>query len=174
MTALAGELADGYIIGLRTRRDEIPNRLAILKRAAERAGRDSKAIEIVKLVLASDGSNSEASLHQSNVRRHVARLIYELPPDESTSLGFDEVLTKRVRDTVQRGEYDVAARMLTQGMLDAFVASGSTGNALEMLTGLTRAGVDLPVLTAFGGPWQPVIELGRQFLQRGSDERLLH
>ena len=166
MTALVGEIGDGLLFGLGTRRDEIPLRLERLAVGAKRAHRDPNSIDIAKLILVS--ASDSGKIHD-NALGYAARCVAGLDESEVQRLGFDPERVRRVRGEVDQDNCQAAYRLLLPEMISTFIAAGTPSECLRIIEEFVQPGVDLPILMAFGGDVNAVIEIGAEYANRSCE-----
>lgn len=160
MTRLAGEIADGLILGLRARPDELPTRLSWLAQGAEGVGRDPSTIDTAKLMLVSVSSDRRA---HPNVLRHVARIVADLPAETADALGYQPDRVARLGQAFRQADYDAAVALLTADMISAHAITGTLDSCLQQVAALTAAGIRLPILLPLGGELGLLLELIRAY-----------
>jgi len=143
MLALAGRVADGVILNLMTPA-QAAEAAGIVRAAAQAAGRDPAAVEVVCVVHSclSDDPAAAAAAARQVVPRYalhpaVPRLFGEA--DGGPSL-------QGVRERTLAGDREGAAGLVPQQVADGFVAHGSAAACAARLADYRAAGVDLPVL----------------------------
>jgi 5,10-methylenetetrahydromethanopterin reductase len=142
MLALAGRIADGVILNL-VSPAQAGQAVSIVRTAAEEAGRDPSAVEVVCVVhlCLSDDPAAAAAAARSVVPRYV------LHPAIGRLWGEgDGVDLGPVRAATLAGDRAGAAELVPQQVADLFVAHGGVDACAARLDEYRAAGVDLPAL----------------------------
>lgn len=155
MTELAGEIADGLLLGTGTGPAEARIRLEDFNRGAEKAGRTREDLDCGVLVVAD--CSEDGSIHP-NVLSYVVRSLIRQSPEALDKLGFDRELVARIQTA---SGCDQARSLLTRDMIRQFVIAGTVHDCVETLHSYREAGVKLPILLPFGGRIDSLIRLGR-------------
>jgi 5,10-methylenetetrahydromethanopterin reductase len=160
MTQLAGEIADGLLLGTGTRRDEVRARRSDLEKGATRAGRNVGSIDLGLLVVTH--CSHDGSIHP-NTLGYVVKSLVQQKPEVSAELGFDLERVERIRASYAGDDCESATALLTRSMIDEFVVAGTIDDCLRTLAHFSKAGVTLPLLLPFGGSTDGIIELGKAY-----------
>ncbi|WP_375479812.1 LLM class flavin-dependent oxidoreductase [uncultured Jatrophihabitans sp.] len=148
MCALAGELADGVHYDSPT-----PRLIADLNKQVdvglERAGRTSSDFERVAWMIC--GVHDDEDIAHDIAREHIAVAL-------STALGeyqleqedLDPAIAVVLRQAIARGGLAEAVRHVPRELVDAFSVSGTPSQVIEKVEALFDAGINHPVLTAYG------------------------
>ena len=160
MTELAGEIADGLLLGTGTRRDEILPRLQRLAAGAARSGRSAQSIDVAAILVTS--ASRDGAIHP-NTLGYAVKSVAALAEDDALRLGLDPERVRRVKAEYALGNCESAGRLLSPEMVSTFVAAGRPASCLTVIEGFVQAGVTLPILMPFGGDWRGVIELGTEY-----------
>jgi 5,10-methylenetetrahydromethanopterin reductase len=153
MQALAGRVADGVILNLRSPA-QAGQAAAIVRAAAAEAGRDPASVEMVCVVhvCVSDDTALAAAAARAVVPRYV------LHPASGALFGdgTDGVDLGPARARTLAGDRAGAAEVVPQSAADGFVAHGEPAACLARLAEYRAAGVDLPVAFPMpvAGDWQ--------------------
>jgi 5,10-methylenetetrahydromethanopterin reductase len=165
MTELAGEIAEGLILELAVRREDIPVRLRQLAMGARRAGKDTSSHEIVGLVLTSVSRNGD--IHP-NALGYAVKTVATMSDTALEKCDFDPGLVRRIRTAYLEGDCQQAFRLISPDMISTFLAAGTQDECLLFIEDLVEAGIGMPVLIPFGGDLNSVIEIGAEFLRRNN------
>ncbi len=160
MTRLAGEVADGLLLAMEALREDLPATLERLHEGARAAGRDSSRLEIVKLVLVSVTGKGPLD---PNAVGWAAKSVALMDERAAARLGWDLERVRRIRAAWVASDWEAAKRLMTPGMVRAFVAAGTREHCLEVLRETARLGVTTPVIIPYGGELAPVLELGAEY-----------
>lgn len=138
LLAFAGEAADEVKVGGSTNPDLVATIRERLKPGAEAADRSPDAVGIVfGAVTVVDADGAAARAH---VRREVARYLPVVAPLDPTVDLPAEQLT-RMAALVQQEEFDAAAALVPDDILDRFAFSGSPSQIARQVERLFEAGV---------------------------------
>jgi 5,10-methylenetetrahydromethanopterin reductase len=143
MLALAGRVADGVMLNLMTPA-QAGLAAAMVRAAAEAAGRDPASVEVVCVVhcCLSDDAAAAAAAARAVVLRYV--LHPSVPPLFGEADGGVDL--RAARELTLAGDRAAAAGQVPQQVADGFVAHGSAAACAARLAEYRDAGVDLPVL----------------------------
>ncbi|MBI2767730.1 MAG: LLM class F420-dependent oxidoreductase [Chloroflexi bacterium] len=146
MLALAGQVADGVIINLLSPRD-VPKVVKVVRDAAEQAGRDPAAIEVVCRIFTCASPNREAALEVA--RRFLAGYL-TVPTYTKFQqwLGRGKVL-QPLFDAWAAGDRKKALAVLPPEVVDELVINGTPEHCRAKILEYCAAGVDLPLLQLF-------------------------
>lgn len=131
MQRLAGELADGVIVGALHSERYMERTLANLAAGAERAGRDPRAIEVhyyLTCCVARDGDRARALARRSLV--YLTQYPHYLGVYEEE--GFGEV-TRRIAALVRDRRMEEAEAAVTETMLERFCVAGTVAECRRQL-----------------------------------------
>jgi alkanesulfonate monooxygenase SsuD/methylene tetrahydromethanopterin reductase-like flavin-dependent oxidoreductase (luciferase family) len=143
MTRLAGEIADGGRLSFDPL-DELPERIALVREGAERAGRDPSSIEIGLYVQAYAGPRVEDALER--FRRLV--LEYAIRPTHRSAFvsSFPEI--DRATELWHGGDRAAALALVPDDAVHRVVPIGSAATVVDRLEAVRALGVTLPVVFA--------------------------
>jgi 5,10-methylenetetrahydromethanopterin reductase len=161
MTELTGEIADGILIEIHTRVDQMPEKLSQITRGAQRAGRELKDVDVASIIVTSvsrDGMIDDITLCW------VAQFVARLDDAEVITLGFDPELVTQIKSRYQRRSFHAASKLVTPEMISAFAATGTAMECQWMIERYVAAGANLPILVPFGGDLQQLIEMGKAYI----------
>ena len=168
---LAGELADGVIIGSLTSKGGLRFAFENLKKGAERAGRDledidivfwsylsmlddeKKARNLVKRIVVSSMWSSKSILKYIGVNKKEWA-----PIEKILRKGFEEGLPP---DDVYRQAYN----MLSDDVLDAWSVTGNPDRVARKVKDIIDTGVDHFACLPFGESRKEIIEMQKQFAE---------
>ena len=149
---LAGEKADGY---LARPAESIPSLRAILSRlrsAAEGVGRDPAAIESAGYLLTLIDDSRREALNRAKREPFVIYMMSVLGDVALRRAGMEGELRDRIAVAWRAGDYHVAANLIPDELLDAFMLVGTREQvAVGALAFHFDAGLQLPLL-------QPVLQ----------------
>ncbi|WP_119696454.1 TIGR03617 family F420-dependent LLM class oxidoreductase [Microbacterium halotolerans] len=134
MTALAGEVADGFVAHAFTTRDYLADvSLPRLESGARSADRDVPDVVLQPFVIAGSDEPSRAK-QEETVRQQIA--FYASTPAYRPVMerhGWEDA-ADRLHAASRRGEWGEMAASITDDMLDAFCVSGAPGDIRTLLT----------------------------------------
>lgn len=159
MSELAGEIADGLLLGTGTSPLEAQTRIEDFKRGGEKAGRAGAELDRGVLVVAD--CSEDGSIHP-NILSYAVRSVTRQPPEFLDRLGIDRELVSRIREA----DCERARSLLTREMIRQFVVAGTVDDCLETLNDYQEAGIKLPLLLPFGGRVENLIHLGKIYGQQ--------
>lgn len=154
LCALAGEIADKVKIGGSTNPDVIPVISGYIAEGERRAGRAPGTVGIVAGAVTVVDDDREAARRAA--RRAAALYLPVVAPLDPT-VSVEPELLARLRDHVNRNEYDAAAGLISDDLLDRFAFSGSADDLLRQAEALFAAGASR---VEFGTPHGLVSETG--------------
>lgn len=137
---MAGEAADGVIVGNVGMPDAMKQVEAWISEGAEAAGRSRKDIEIVAWNMALCGYDS-ATMYDT-IRSITAKTIANSHSRISGLLGLDKDFVETVRTTSRGGQTDKVAELVTNEVIDRFAFVGSAADCAARMQALHRAGAD--------------------------------
>jgi 5,10-methylenetetrahydromethanopterin reductase len=161
---LIGTIGDGFIHGTGTKPAELAARNQQLAAAAGRAGRDPTELDVAALIFAS--ASDDGRIHR-NVLNAVVGAVARLTGTEIESLGLDPDRVARVQRARAEGDLATACALIDQSMVSLIAAAGTPEQCLRSLQRYADAGVTLPMLFAFGGDLEPLVEVGAAFERYG-------
>lgn len=157
---LIGTIGDGFIHATGTKPSEMALRNQQLDAAARRAGRDPAALDRASLIFAS--ASDDGRIHP-NVLNTAVGAVSRLDESEIASLGLDPERVARVCQARAAGDLAGARDLIDQSMVSLVAAAGTPEQCLRSLERYAQAGVTLPMLFAFGGDLEPLVEVGATF-----------
>jgi len=154
MLEIAGEIADGVFLAWCSVEDAA-EKVALVRRGAERAGRDPASIRVFSSLHAYAGSDTTRVIER--LRREV--LGYATVPTHQ--LSFRRVLPNLavIHDLWAKGERKAALAEIDDEAVRAFTAVGDAGTVAARVRAYWEAGVDCPVLFTVGNERGAVGEL---------------
>jgi 5,10-methylenetetrahydromethanopterin reductase len=161
MTQLAGEIADGLLLGTGTSPGEVRARRSDLETGAARASRNIDSIDLGVLIVSH--CSRDGGIHP-NTLGYVVKSLVQQKPEGIAELGFDLERVERIRDAYARDDCPAAFALLTRSMIDEFVVAGTVDDGLRTLDRYSKAGMTLPLLLPFGGSNEGIIELGKAYV----------
>jgi phthiodiolone/phenolphthiodiolone dimycocerosates ketoreductase len=147
MLRLTGRFADGWLPGQKVSAEEYQGRLAIIRGAAEKAGRRMDGFTATHTMLVALGDSREQVLDQAMKSRFCATLALGAPADvwrahglahplRDNHRGFLDLVPTRVTDA----EIDRAAATMTPALLLTLMYAGSARQISEEVAPLAAAG----------------------------------
>ena len=138
LAGIAGELADEVKIGGSANPDVVPVIADYIAAGVERAGREPGSVGIViGAVCVIDEDRKQARLA---ARRSVA-LYLPIVSTLDPTIEVDPEMAERVQGHVNRQEFDDAAKIIPDDLLDRFAISGNMDDVVKQCEGLFEAGV---------------------------------
>ncbi|MBI2764903.1 MAG: LLM class F420-dependent oxidoreductase [Chloroflexi bacterium] len=152
MLALAGQVADGVIINLLSAGD-VPKVVKVVRDAAEQAGRDPSAIEVVCRIFVCASEDRAAA---GDVARRFLAGYLTVPTYTKFQqwLGRGEILRPTL-DAWAEGDRKKALAVLPNEVVDELVLNGTPDYCRGKVIEYCKAGVDLPLLQLFKTADQP-------------------
>jgi 5,10-methylenetetrahydromethanopterin reductase len=158
LAGVVGELADEVKVGGSANPDFVPVMRSYVAEGERRAGREAGAVGIVLgAVTVVDEDRQRA---REAARREVALYLPVTAQLDSTVLVESE-LVERLRLHADRREFDAAARLISDDLLERFAFSGNSGDIIRQGEALVAAGVGR---IEFGTPHGLVPESGLRML----------
>jgi 1,4-dihydroxy-2-naphthoate octaprenyltransferase len=152
---LAGRVADGYLARPAESLAAIELAGRRIAAAATEAGRSPLDVEIGGYLLALVDDSRRAALDRA---RHEPFVIYMLSVQSDIAMaraGLDPALRHDVAAAWRREEYHVAAGLIPDEFVDAFILCGTAAQIAERVEAYGDAGMTLPIL-------QPVVQSSTQ------------
>jgi 5,10-methylenetetrahydromethanopterin reductase len=110
-----------------------------IARGAREAGRDPADLDLASNVLVSVDGSSRAA--RDAVRRVLAYYIHRVEPIVLSTAGADPEAIERVRLAVLEDGVEAGARLVTDGLIDAFAAAGDPDHVAARLQEYVAAGL---------------------------------
>lgn len=123
--------------------------------AAERAGRDSSAIEVAMCVVVSP--HEDARQGRDAARRFIA-VYLSLFPNVARETGVEPDFIRTLSQAFAESGVDAAAPLVGDDVVDLLTASGSVKDCRRRLGEYREAGVDLPILAPVDGALELTID----------------
>ncbi len=139
LAALAGEIADEVKIGGSANPDIVPVMRRYIAAGEEKAGRSSGSVGIVLGAVSVVDEDRDRARHAA--RRAVALYLPVVAGLDPTA-AIEPPLTERLQVLANRGEWDAAARLISDDVLDRFAFSGSAHDLIEHANHLFAAGAN--------------------------------
>jgi 5,10-methylenetetrahydromethanopterin reductase len=137
---LAGELADGALIGAIKSRKGLTNIIKQIKMGAEKGGRDLKEIDLVSWVFTSISDDKKAAMNA--VKPGVAAVIgTEVSPTVLKTLGVEEKVFGPIKEAFKAGNYDKVFKLLRDELIDDWSLSGTPGECVKKIEELDKLGI---------------------------------
>jgi alkanesulfonate monooxygenase SsuD/methylene tetrahydromethanopterin reductase-like flavin-dependent oxidoreductase (luciferase family) len=163
MIELAGELADGVFLTW-CPPDEAPDRVALARRGAERAGRNPDDLLVLVSYFAYAGPESDASLER--MRRYLVQ--YAVVPTHRDSFRGTLAHLDEIGAAWSRGDRKRALELVSDDEVQRISVVGTAEHVLRRAKEFHAAGVDLPIVLATAaragddvGPFATVEGVGR-------------
>ena len=156
---LAGEKADGVLLGVMTSRAYVEFAMTHIRKGLEKAGRKADDVEVSGYQLLCISENEREA--RERLKPFLATLLGMLARDPETPIlsaaGLQSEQIQAFRATRARGR--VPADMVTDQMVDTFALAGSAARCRDNLAMLIGAGLTSPVF--LGIPGMPADQLLR-------------
>lgn len=154
LSAIAGEIADEVKIGGSANPDLVPVIKGYIAEGEKKAGRESGAVGVaVGAVSVIDEDREQA---RAAARRSVALYLPVVAPLDST-VQVEPELIERLRDHASRNEYDLAAALVSDDLLDRFAFAGDANDLIQHAERIFDAGAQR---VEFGTPHGLISENG--------------
>jgi len=169
---LAGEIADGVIIGSLASEEGLNYAFDNIQSGAERAGRDISELDIVFWAYTAISDDEERA--RDLVRRIVVSSMWS-SKNIVRELGIDEKKWKAVEDVLRNGfqrgidpsrVYDAACGMLPDEALDAWSVSGTLKTVTKKVEMIIDRGVDQFALLPMGRSLDETMDVQRTFAEK--------
>ena len=148
---LAGEKADGY---LARPAESIPNMtrlIAKLRQSSLDAGRDEHVVDVAGYLLTHVDKSRRDALNRAKREPFVIYMMAVLSNFSLAQAGFEPELRDRIMAAWRAEDYHVAAELIPDDMLDAFMLCGTPEQVAEGAARYNEAGMDTPII-------QPVVQ----------------
>jgi len=148
---LAGQKADGY---LARPAESIPNMqrlVAKLRKASLDAGRDEKAVNIAGYLLTHVDKSRRDALNRAKREPFVIYMMSVLSNFSLEQAGFESELRDRIAAAWRAEDFHIAAELIPDSMLDAFMLCGTPEEVAEGAARYHAAGMDTPII-------QPILQ----------------
>jgi 5,10-methylenetetrahydromethanopterin reductase len=137
LAAIAGEIADEVKIGGSAN----PDMIAVMRAAiAPGESRAARAPGSVGIVVGAVSVLDEDRDRARRAARRAAALYLPVVAGLDPTLGIEPALTQQMQAYVSRGEWDLAAGMISDELLDKFALSGNAEDVIEQAHHLFEAG----------------------------------
>jgi 5,10-methylenetetrahydromethanopterin reductase len=156
--ALAGEIADEVKIGGSANPDIVPVMRRYVATGEQKAGRSSRSVSIVIGAVSVVDEDRDRARHAA--RRAVALYLPVVAGLDPTAV-IEPAFIERMQGLVNQGDWDSAARMISDDLLDKFAFSGSAHDIIDHANRLFAAGASR---IEFGTPHGLPSERGIQIL----------
>jgi 5,10-methylenetetrahydromethanopterin reductase len=138
LCAIAGEIADEVKIGGSANPDIVPVIRGYIAAGEKRAGRSEGSVRIVAgAVSVIDEDRQRAR----QVARRAVALYLPVVASLDPTVVIDPEFIERMRTLANRGDWDAAAKMISDELLDKFALSGDAHDMMEHANRLFAAGV---------------------------------
>ncbi|MGE0340990.1 MAG: LLM class flavin-dependent oxidoreductase [Xanthobacteraceae bacterium] len=140
--ALAGEIADGVIVGDIADPEVIRNIVRTVRESAVKAGRDPKAIKIVAWVstLLTDSQEETYELLRLPV---VGRAVSNAARKTREALQVPEEVIGEIKRSLQNGDKQISKSVVSDRLVDAMTLVGTAESVTRRSLALRDAGVDV-------------------------------
>lgn len=168
---LAGELADGVIIGSLASKEGLRFALRNIKKGADRAGRDPKDIEIVFWSYLSMLDDEEKA--KQNVKRIVISSMWS-SKSILKYIGISDDIWKPIEEILKRGFskgltkeyiYEQAYKQLSDDVLDTWSVTGNPVRVMKRVKEIVSVGVDHFALIPFAESQNEIKDMQHQFAE---------
>jgi 5,10-methylenetetrahydromethanopterin reductase len=143
---LAGTVADGVLLNAYVPPAYVRYAINEIHQAALEAGRDPATIDIACMLVIRLTENPTALM--PGLKQRLVRLLDE--PHVGEILleqgGFDPVILRSLRASVQKDGGQDATRLITEEMVESFYVMGTATQCRDRIAAYRQAGVDLPLL----------------------------
>jgi len=168
---LAGELADGVIIGSLASREGLRFAFENIRKGAERAGRDPKAIDVVFW------SYTSMSDDEAEAKQHVKRIVISSMWSSKSilrHLGVDDDAWRPIEETLKKGFaagldpeaiYKQAYGQLSDEILDTWSVTGKPDRVARRVKDIIDAGVNQFALVPFAETEKDRRTMQKQFAE---------
>lgn len=142
---MAGELADGLLLGIFCTPEFVRTCLDHFRRGAERAGRDASRLEVGMYALMA--ADRDVAAAREAVKETIANYIAwgEIPEDRAEAIGMTREefrrLTSRMAEAYRRGDREGMRRAVPEGLVDTLSFTGTPEALAEALLAFAQAGV---------------------------------
>ena len=158
---MAGEVADGVIVGNVGKPEVMAQVIGWIRDAAVSAGRQEDAVKVVAWNFALCGDDP-AYMYET-IRKIVARTIANSHSEVTGLLGIDKEQVAHIRQTMRANPASVGSDLVSDAMIDRLAIVGSGAQCRERILALGEAGAEI-----FG--LRPSLEV----LERFDYEALVH
>jgi probable F420-dependent oxidoreductase len=141
MIELAGELADGVFLTW-CPPEEAPERIALARRGAERAGRDPDELLVIVSYFAYAGTETDAALER--MRRYLVQ--YATVPTHRDSFRGAIPQLDEVGEAWARGDRQRALELVSDESVHRISAVGTPADVAKRAEEFVAAGIDLPIM----------------------------
>jgi 5,10-methylenetetrahydromethanopterin reductase len=137
LCAIAGEIADEVKVGGSANPDIVPVIQSYIAEGERKAGRDIGSVGVaVGAVSVIDEDREQA---RAAARRSVALYLPVVAPLDST-VQVELELIERLRDHASRNEYEIAASLISDDLLDRFAFAGDASDIIQHAQKIFAAG----------------------------------
>lgn len=158
---MAGEVADGVIVGNVGKPDAMRQVIGWINEAADKAGREAGAVKVVAWNFALCGNDPDYMYE--TIRLITARTIANSHSQVTGLLGIEKSQVDHIREIMRANPKSVGKDLISDEMIDKIAIIGNPEQCRERMTALMEAGADL-----FG--LRPSLEI----LERFDYEKLIH
>jgi 1,4-dihydroxy-2-naphthoate octaprenyltransferase len=148
---LAGQKADGYLARPAESIPTMERLIVKLREAALAAGRDERAVNIAGYLLTHVDKSRRDALNRAKREPFVIYMMSVLSNFSLSQVGFEPELRDRIAAAWRAEDYHVAANLIPDDMLDAFMLCGTPEEVAAGAARYNEAGMDTPIL-------QPVLQ----------------
>ena len=143
---LAGTIADGVVLNAYVPPAYVEYAVSRIRKAAVRAGRDPKDIDIACMVvirLTNDPGSMMPTLKKRIVRLLSEPYVGEILLEKG---GFDDSVLPAIRRSFVKDDGDSAKGLITDEMVESFYVIGDERKCKARVEAYRRAGVDVPLI----------------------------
>jgi 1,4-dihydroxy-2-naphthoate polyprenyltransferase len=148
---LAGVKADGYLARPAESIASLRGMLATLREASVAAGRAEHAVDVAGYLLTLVDRSRREALNRAKREPFVIYMMSVQSDLAMRRAGLDPELKDRVAEAWRAEDYHMAANLIPDELLDAFMLCGTREEVAEGAAAYHQAGMDLPLL-------QPVLQ----------------
>lgn len=152
---LAGRAADGYLARPAESVQGVEVAVRRITDAAAAAGRASGSVEVGGYLLSLVDDSRRAALDRAKREPFVIYMLSVQSDVAMRRVGLDPQLRREVAVAWRNGDYHVAAGLIPDAFVDAFLLCGTRGEIAERVERYAEAGMSLPIL-------QPVVQTADQ------------
>jgi 5,10-methylenetetrahydromethanopterin reductase len=138
---MAGEIADGVIVGNVAEPDAFAQVVAWVHEGAERAGRDPKSVKIVAWNIALAAEDKAAAYDV--MRGIVAKSIAITHHATRTAMGIPQDRWQAIHGAVRHGSQEITSSLVPNELIDKYAIVGSAKECAGRMRELGKAGADI-------------------------------
>ena len=151
MMVVAGQKGDGYISRPAESIAGLRKLLGVMERAAVKAGRDPKTIDVAGYLLTFIDETRRDALNRAKRDPFVIYMMSILSDVTLRRAGFETEVRDRIAAAWRAEDYTGAGALIADELLDAYILCGTKREVAERAAAYHEAGMSLPLL-------QPVVQ----------------